>query len=467
MAGTIIEVDPSTLTIALNVRRDVKLDKEFVASIRQHGVLQPPMVVRSEGVEGYDVVLGQRRVLAAAQAKLPSIEAYLVDRTEAEAAARVVDQLTENEQRQNLSDVERVGGYKELALFGISPAEIAKRTNTPKARVDAALSVADSAVATKALESTEITLDQAAEIVEFEDDKAAVKLLTDAATNNPGSFAHVVKGQREKRELAVQKAAVEAEVQAAGGEVLKSTDWANDRLEGWTRLDSLGTVKDPAVTLPRKSVAKDQLGGRAVKSWKDGGWRYEVQWFVRDGHAFPVRAGGNGPASVQTPEDIEREKKWAAEQAERQERQAVREAANAVRWEWLATDLLQRAKLPEHGMFVALALTLSEFGPGWDGFDQRLWEVLGVKEPVADDADETTEPVDEDEYLRAQIVAKPTLAPRFVLLSAVLGYETAFGIHRDAEGDLAQSYLQQLVEWGYGLSEYEAEVVAAKETAAA
>ncbi|MEX1078908.1 MAG: hypothetical protein WED09_07355 [Homoserinimonas sp.] len=54
-AGTIVQVDPATLTIALNVRTDAKVDKEFVASIKTLGILQPPMVTaNADG--GYDVV---------------------------------------------------------------------------------------------------------------------------------------------------------------------------------------------------------------------------------------------------------------------------------------------------------------------------------------------------------------------------------------------------------------------------
>lgn len=81
--GTIVQVDPKSLTIALNVRTDVRVDKEFVASVKELGILQPPMVVGNDA-GSYDVVLGQRRVLAAVEAGLATIPVYLVAKSEAD-----------------------------------------------------------------------------------------------------------------------------------------------------------------------------------------------------------------------------------------------------------------------------------------------------------------------------------------------------------------------------------------------
>jgi ParB-like chromosome segregation protein Spo0J len=39
--GTLEHVDPHALVIGDNVRDDAALDAEFIASIREHGVLQP------------------------------------------------------------------------------------------------------------------------------------------------------------------------------------------------------------------------------------------------------------------------------------------------------------------------------------------------------------------------------------------------------------------------------------------
>ncbi|WP_336296691.1 ParB/Srx family N-terminal domain-containing protein [Arthrobacter antioxidans] len=61
---TVLEhLDPTQLTIDANVRADVRLDPEFLASIKQHGVLQPVVAHRTEA--GVYVLYGQRRTLAA------------------------------------------------------------------------------------------------------------------------------------------------------------------------------------------------------------------------------------------------------------------------------------------------------------------------------------------------------------------------------------------------------------------
>lgn len=41
-------IDPTTLTIDANVRADVQLDKAFLASIKEHGVIQPVVAHRTD-----------------------------------------------------------------------------------------------------------------------------------------------------------------------------------------------------------------------------------------------------------------------------------------------------------------------------------------------------------------------------------------------------------------------------------
>jgi ParB family chromosome partitioning protein len=41
MTGTLQHLDPTTLLIGDNVRDDAALDKPFLASVREHDVLQP------------------------------------------------------------------------------------------------------------------------------------------------------------------------------------------------------------------------------------------------------------------------------------------------------------------------------------------------------------------------------------------------------------------------------------------
>jgi hypothetical protein len=45
-------LDPRTLLVDVNVRQDAQLDKQFVATIRDHGVLVPIVAVDSRTASG-------------------------------------------------------------------------------------------------------------------------------------------------------------------------------------------------------------------------------------------------------------------------------------------------------------------------------------------------------------------------------------------------------------------------------
>lgn len=128
IVGQVIEVDPATLVIGANVRVDTHPDaKEFAASIRARGVLE--VITAHVDDDGSLVVQrGQRRTVAAAEVGTPSgtVPVRVVERPE--EADRIVDQLTENLHRAQMRESEVRDGVEQLALLGVSAAQIAKRT---------------------------------------------------------------------------------------------------------------------------------------------------------------------------------------------------------------------------------------------------------------------------------------------------------------------------------------------------
>ncbi|MBI4942111.1 MAG: ParB N-terminal domain-containing protein [Actinobacteria bacterium] len=63
-------VDPASLLVDVNIRLEARLDADFVASVRDLGVLVPVVAVRTD--EGQlRVRFGHRRTLAAVQNTLP------------------------------------------------------------------------------------------------------------------------------------------------------------------------------------------------------------------------------------------------------------------------------------------------------------------------------------------------------------------------------------------------------------
>ena len=155
-------IDPTTLTIDANIRADGQLDKAFLASIKEHGVIQPVVAHRTEG-GGAHVLYGQRRTLAAVEAKLELMPVYVVESlTEAD---RLAKQVVENDQRQGLTDNDRAEAFHQLSLLGVSATQIAKKTGAKKATVDSALKVRANDTATAAL-AQGMTLDMGAVIEE-------------------------------------------------------------------------------------------------------------------------------------------------------------------------------------------------------------------------------------------------------------------------------------------------------------
>lgn len=169
-----IRLDPSTIQIGTNVRADLHPDaKEFARSIKERGVLEP-VTVYADG-DGYVVLRGQRRTVVAAEVRLPEIPAQVVAKPD--DADRITDQMVENLHRAPMRDSEIIGGVEQLALVGVSAAQIAKRAALPRDRVDAALAVAGKERTRARVVEGELALDEAMIFAEFEDDTAATQRL--------------------------------------------------------------------------------------------------------------------------------------------------------------------------------------------------------------------------------------------------------------------------------------------------
>lgn len=175
----LMEIDPGTLIIGANIRTDTKLDKPFLASIAEHGVKQPIQAYRDG--DALVVVAGQRRTLAAVQAQLPLVKVEVIDRPD--DAGRIVDQVTENDQRADMNNGERMRAFEQLALLGVSAASIVKKTGHSAAVVKAGIEVAGNAAAAAALVEHELDLVDAAALVEFADDPALMEQLAVDAEN--------------------------------------------------------------------------------------------------------------------------------------------------------------------------------------------------------------------------------------------------------------------------------------------
>jgi ParB family chromosome partitioning protein len=185
----------------VNIRTDAQLDKDFVASIRDFGVLVPITAVRTADGE-VRVRFGHRRTLAAIEVDLAAVPVEIVGdeaTDDAEQIERILTQHAENAHRAALTDSEQFGVVEQLNACGLSAAKIAKRTKIKRDTVNTSLAVAKSDLARAAAERSDfLTLEHAAAVAEFDDDSDAVKELIVGAQRGHG-FLHLVQRLRDAR----------------------------------------------------------------------------------------------------------------------------------------------------------------------------------------------------------------------------------------------------------------------------
>jgi len=112
---------------------------ELIASVKEHGILQPLLVRKKEN--HFELVAGERRLRAAKAANLPEVPVILLDIGDQEALEIA---LIENLQRDDLNLMEEAEGYRELARkFGLKQDEIAKRVGKARASIANTLRLLD------------------------------------------------------------------------------------------------------------------------------------------------------------------------------------------------------------------------------------------------------------------------------------------------------------------------------------
>lgn len=343
--GTLEHIDPQLLAIEQNVRTSVDLDDAFLASIKEMGVLTPILAYRTTD-GSIQVRAGQRRTSAAKQLGLVTVPVYLVDAAQ-DGAERIIEQLIENEHRQELGEADRIAAWQQLEFEGMSVTQIAKRTGAGRDRIKTGLSVAANKTSTGLVADFGLTLDQAATLIEFEDDSELVAELTHTATENPSYFPVAVERARQDRADRAACAVVEAEEQGKGHQILAERPDADSPLTPIYKLETSEgkTVRNENVQqLPGLSVHVRTL------------WNHEVtiDYYLEDyaAHGFVLASyyssvPQKGPMTEEQKAErktlIANNKEWAA--------------ATVVRREWLAA-LLSRKTLPKDAA-VAIATALA------------------------------------------------------------------------------------------------------------
>ncbi|HOV29550.1 MAG TPA: ParB/RepB/Spo0J family partition protein [Candidatus Dojkabacteria bacterium] len=115
----------------------MKIDPEqlisIADSIRTHGVIQPLIITKQDGVDRYTLIAGERRLKAAQLAGLKSVPVVIKDTSPQEMLEIA---LIENIQRKDLNPLEEAYAFRQMQEeFGLSHQEIAKRVGVSRVSV--------------------------------------------------------------------------------------------------------------------------------------------------------------------------------------------------------------------------------------------------------------------------------------------------------------------------------------------
>lgn len=403
--GALEHLDPHSVSLEDNVRDGAALDRDFLASIAEHGVLQPVTAVRT--ADGVQIRDGQRRTLAARQAGLPTLPVYVLDSTAAPGAAataeRIAHQIVTNDQRAALTDAQRVRGIQQMLDAGLSATKVAQKLTVTRDTVKAAARAAGSATALDALDRGQLTLTEAAALTEFDGDDDAVAMLVAAA--GTAMFDHRVAQLRQTRIAQVARAEAATGYARQGFTILtERPDWRDPAAVALRFLRTAGgdpvdvdAVTDPArwaVLLVEDTVLVDAATGEEVDD-DDVDWAtrhhpertpaegarhastvvektvWAPEYFCRDPQACGFTLAGflhPRPAESDTPaagDAVSGEARAETERAQRRKVLALNKlglAAQEVRRTWVRDTLLAR-KTPVKGAAVFVTGCL-ERGPG-------------------------------------------------------------------------------------------------------
>lgn len=433
------DLDPKALDLEVNVRSEAGLTPEFVASIREHGVLVPILVQRTDSGQML-VRAGQRRTLAAIEAGRETIPARIVA-GDGDETRRIIEQVVENDQRAELREVDRATGFQQLALLGVPAATIAKKTGHAKGTVNTALAVGKSKFAVAAQGKYDLTLDQAATIAEFDvlGDRDAVKHLTATAVKEPDQFAHAAQRLRDEREREAKKAAVVASLTDSGMRVVPAPAYDDKSIK------VLGDLTDADGNVLTTDNHTGCPGHAAYVRRSYGPEMYTAvyvcdAWKANKHQTLRVASSGK-------PMDAEAAAKAKAERAEVIANNTEWRSAETVRRQWLA-EFAQRKTSPKGAAaFIATALVTeaSTIEKAALSGHPLAAEWLGVGGPAGG-----------REKIRALIAkASPARAQHLALVVVLAAIESRTGVQTWRKSGQEATYLGAIESWGYSLSPVE------------
>ncbi len=450
-----IDVDPRTLLVDLNIRHDTQLNKDFVASIKELGVLVAIGAVRTSTGD-IRVRYGHRRTLAAVEAGQATVPVEILGDEGTDDAAeieRIVTQHAENAHRASLTVSEELGVVEQLSAFGMTPFQIQKRTRMKRPAIDQAIAVASSELAKEAAARYDfLSLEKASAVAEFEDDRDAVKALVVAAKE--GRFEHTLQRLRDDREERASRQEAETALTELGITLVERPKWG-DAIARLSRLTHDGESLDETThkECPGHAAYLDeewQTTDEEADDDDEDAWTlvWSPVYVCTDPVAYGhVDSTANGQTSTTKTEADGEEAK-----AERKRVLANNKAwrsAETVRREWLRS-LLSRKSAPKGAMTFVLGELVRgslELRQAMERGHAPAVETLGIE----DSHGALNNAFDDASDNRAQVIA-------FGLV--LCAHDAATGVHSwRSQSESTKRYLTALSSWGYDLSDVESLIV--------
>jgi len=219
--------------------------EDLIGSIKEHGILQPLIVTRSNGE--YELIAGERRLRASRTLGLRTVPAIVREVNEQEKLELA---LIENIQRQDLNAVEEAIAYTALIEeFNLTQEDVAKRVGKSRSNVANIVRLLDlDEDILEALKRGEITKTHARTLLAEKDPKKRHEL-----------FEQILRG-------GVTVSEVEARVSSHGARKMKNVD---------------GTQKDPNVLAHEKRL-REILGTKVDIQETAGKGKIVISFYSRE-----------------------------------------------------------------------------------------------------------------------------------------------------------------------------------------
>ena len=430
-----------------NVRTDATPDEGMVQSIREYGILQPP-VVEPDPAGGYIIAAGNRRVGGALLAGLT--ETLVIVRPAGSKKIRTEQQIIENERRSSLTAQDLAAGYQTIALFGDRPEDIAARLGEKPERVRAGLKIQNSAAAAELVASNPtIDLDRAAFISEFDDHPKLQQKLIDTATLAPQNFDRDLANARTQREVDARVAKLKeqldaADVVLAGVATYDEYYWRGKDGMGKS-LDKLGIRPEEHLECPGHAAVIHKAQSYYLKDDPSEWLMYVCTDWEGNSHTLPATTSSLTPEELAAREERDRERAAAA--AEWKAKQEIIAANTTARQMWIHQHITTGRLRPvvAHFDLQALALAASTEASDWPPVHVALSLITG--EPHTRDWRNSD---NEDELVR--LATEPsTPSVRVIIGNAFAALEDAL------ESRFAVKYFTLLQTLGYTLTDTDQE----------